>query len=126
MNYVEQIVLLYNFERKRLQNVRKALVPLKVKIKTVSKGQFFQPLGYLAGVDGILPSDEKYTGEGFTEEMLVMYGFGSEKIDLLISLLSQCPIGKIELKAVITPSNMYWNGVKLYKEIKSEHDAMIK
>lgn len=123
---MEQLVLLYNFDRLRLKAVRKALAPLRVMIKTVPKEQFSQPVGYVAGIDGILPSDEKGSGESFTDEMLVMYGFGNDKIDLLISLLKQCPGGTVELKAVITPSNVYWNSTRLYKEIKADHDAMSK
>lgn len=123
---MEQIVLLYNFDRLRLKEVRKALAPLKVRIKTVPKEQFLQPVGYVAGIDGILPSDEKNSGESFTDEMLVMYGFGNEKIDLLISLLKHCPVEKVDLKAVITPHNVYWDSIRLYKEVKADHDAMNK
>lgn len=121
---MNQVVLLYNFEKSRLKSVRRVLAPLKVTVKTVSKRAFSQPVGYLAGIDGILPSDEKYTGEGFTDEMLVMYGFSSEMIDLLIALLKRSPVGKISLKAVITPSNVYWSSLALYEEIKAEHSAL--
>lgn len=121
---MKQVVLLYNFKKSRLQSVRRALAPLRVTVKTVSKRAFSQPVGYLAGIDGILPSGEKYTGEGFTDEMLVMCGFGSEMIDLLIALLNQSPVGKINLKAVITPSNVYWSSIALYEEIKAEHSAL--
>ncbi len=49
----KQIVLLYNFDRERLRKVRKALAPLKVTIKTVSKKEFSQPVGYVAEIEGI-------------------------------------------------------------------------
>lgn len=121
---MKQIILLYNFDRYRLQNIRKALAPLNVPIKAVSKKEFIYPVGYIAGIDGILPSSGDLSQESFTEEMLVMCGFGSEKIDLLLALLKQGGVEKIDLKAVITPSNVYWSSIKLYKEVKTDHIAM--
>lgn len=121
---MKQMILLYNFNRYRLQSIRKALAPLNVPIKNVSKKDFMQPVGYVAGIDGILPSSDKLSQECFTDEMLVMCGFGSEKIDLLLALLKQGAVEKVDLKAVITPSNVYWSSIKLYKEVKSDHIAM--
>ncbi len=56
--------------------------------------------------------------------MIVMCGFGSEKIDIVIAALKMGGIGKIDLKAVITPSNAYWNSFQLYEAVKSDHMAM--
>lgn len=121
---MKQMILLYNFNRYRLQSIRKALAPLNVPIKNVLKKDFMQPVGYVAGIDGILPSSDKLSQECFTDEMLVVCGFGSEKIDLLLALLKQGAVEKVDLKAVITPSNVYWSSIKLYKEVKSDHIAM--
>lgn len=121
---MKRVVLLYNFEKSRLQAVRKSLLPLKVDVKTVSKKDFNQPVGYLVGIDGILPVKEKISSESFTDEMLVMYGFGSEMIDVLIAALKKGGVGKIDLKAVITPSNVYWDSVTLYKAIKADCEEM--
>lgn len=121
---MEKVVLLYNFDKTRLQLIRKALAPLNTVIKTVTKKDYIQPIGYLVGADGITPIKNKNTPETFDDEMLVMYGFGSEMIDVLIVALRMGGVGKIDLKATITPSNISWDSVKLYKEIKADHIAM--
>lgn len=123
---MKKTVLLYNFDNKRLRLARKALLPIGCTIKTIPKKDFAQPLGYLAGVENILPNKEKFSGEGFNEEMLVMHGFGGEMIDVLTAALKKSGIGKIELKAVITPSNINWDSMTLYKAIKAESEMMNK
>lgn len=119
-------MLLYNFDSDRLPKVKRALLPLKFFLKTVSKEDFSQPIGVLAGIKGIEPVEEKYDGDGFNDEMIVMGGFTSAKIDALVRALNKNGIGKIALKAVITPTNMNWNSVELYKAVKADHDEMNK
>lgn len=123
---MRETVLLYNFDGDRLPKVKRALLPLKFLLKTVSKEDFSQPIGVLAGVKGIEPVNEKYDGDGFDDEMIVMGGFTSAKIDALVRALNKNGIGKIALKAVITPTNVNWNSVELYKAVKADHDEMSK
>ena len=123
---MKKTVLLYNFNKSRLQLVRKALMPLGFTVKAVVKKDYSQPIGYLAGAQESSPCKEKHFGSGFDEEMLIMYGFGSELIDVLIAALKNIGIGKVDLKAVITPHNINWDSVTLYNEIKKEHDLMNK
>lgn len=112
-------VLLYNFSRERVQLVRKALAPLHIVVKSVNKKDFPQPIGYMAGIDGIKPSKSTAVSD-FNEEMLVMCGFMGEMIDVLISALKVGGVGKVELKAVMTESNTLWDGVELYKALSEE------
>lgn len=123
---MRETVLLYNFDGDRLPKVKRALLPLKFFIKTVSKEDFSQPIGVLAGIKGIEPVEGKYDGDGFDDEMIVMGGFTSAKIDALVRALNKNGIGKIDLKAVITPTNVNWNSVELYKAVKADHDEMNK
>lgn len=123
---MRETVLLYNFDGDRLPKVKRALLPLKFFLKTVSKEDFSQPIGVLAGIKGIEPVEGKYDGDGFDDEMIVMGGFTSAKIDALVRALNKNGIGKIDLKAVITPTNVNWNSVELYKAVKADHDEMNK
>ncbi|MGN0469640.1 MAG: DUF3783 domain-containing protein [Acutalibacteraceae bacterium] len=123
---MRETVLLYNFDGDRLPKVKRALLPLKFFLKTVSKEDFSQPIGVLAGIKGIEPVEGKYDGDGFDDEMIVMGGFTSAKIDALVRALNKNGIGKIALKAVITPTNVNWNSVELYKAVKADHDEMNK
>ncbi len=121
---MKRVVLLYNFDKTRLQLVRKSLAPLGCTVKTVAKRDYGQPVGFLAGAEGVSPNKTKNASEGFSEEMMVIYGFGSEMIDVLIAALKSGGVGKIDLKAVVTPTNAVWDSVKLYGEIKADHEAM--
>ncbi|MDE7390030.1 MAG: DUF3783 domain-containing protein [Lachnospiraceae bacterium] len=121
---MKPIILLYNFSGERLRNIRKALAPLDVKLKSVAKGDYSRSVGFLAEQDGIEPLQKKHSSESFTEEMIVMCGLRSEGIDTVIALLNKNGVGSKALKAVITESNSHWDSVTLYKELKKEHDVM--
>ena len=54
--------------------------------------------------------------------MLVMCQLGRQ-MDLLLNYLRKERV-HIPLKAVLTPVNQEWDSVRLYYEIKSEHEQM--
>ena len=122
-------VLLYNFNDKaRLMKVQQALLPLGFRIKTVEKKEFGLPLGVLAGGKEWKEVYEKpaaeYDGPGFEDEMAVMAGFTSAQVDAFIFALRKKGVGRIDYKAVLTPTNQNWDSVTLFHEIKKEHEAM--
>ena len=121
---MKKTVLLYNFTEERLQGVQRALVPLKALAKAVPHEQFGCKLGFLVGEDGFDGSADGY--EPFVDELLVMYGFDSGDIDMLIRSLRKYGVGRVELKAVVTPTNINWNGSELYFAVKADHEEMKK
>lgn len=123
---MREIALFYNFSDDRLRRAKFALMPLKIAVKSVEKQDFNQPVGYLAGIKGIEPQAEKYSGNGFEEEMLVMHNFTSKSMELLIKALAKHGVGRIPLKAVVTPTNKDWDSVSLYRAIKADHEEMTK
>lgn len=123
---MREIALFYNFSDDRLRKAKFALMPLKIAVKSVEKQDFNQPVGYLAGIKDIEPLPEKYSGDGFDEEMLVMHNFTNKSMELLIKALLKCGVGRIPLKAVVTPTNKDWDSVSLYNAIKADHEAMTK
>lgn len=58
------------------------------------------------------------------EEMLVMHGFTSRRIDELLMRLRKAGVPKVELKAIVTETNAGWSFYHLYEEIKEEHERM--
>ncbi len=124
-------VLLYNFtDSKRKMKVQQALMPLGFRLRAVKKEEYHLPVGLLAGVkeleDEKLNDDSMMSDENmdFSDEMAVMAGFTSAQIDAFIYSLRKKGVGRINYKAVLTPHNMKWNSVKLYQEIKKEHETM--
>lgn len=121
---MKETVLLYNFSDERLQKIRCALLPLKIRIKTVGIDEYSQPLGYLAGIKGIEPTSEKYSGNGFTDELMLICELNQIKLQSLLNALYKNGVGKIDLKAMLTPTNISWNSTQLYEAVKADHEEM--
>lgn len=60
------------------------------------------------------------------EEILVMKNFTSRRIDELILAIRKAGLQKIELKAVVTPTNAQWPFYKLYEEIREEREQVLE
>ena len=133
-------VLLYNFTDKRRRNKVNTFCAMHgIRVRTVEKEQYGKPV--LALVDkeaeilfaeeekGLSGSDEekpketlKRGQEDFTDEMLVLCQVGS-KMNALLSYLRKEKVS-VPLKAVLTPTNQFWDSVELYREIRKEHEQM--
>ena len=126
---MKETVLLYNFDdEKRTAAVKRTLILMCVRIRTVEKKDYLRPLKELLGLEEAAGAEaasrQDYDGEGFAEEMLLMAGFTSRRIDALIAGLKKNGAGRVDLKAVLTPTNAGWNSLELYEEIKREHEKM--
>ena len=122
---MKKTVLLFNFDENRLPLVKRAVMPLKTGIKVVEKKNFNQVLGYLAEISGFQVI-ECEAEETFDDEMLVMSGFTRNDIDELIRSLKKHGVGRVDLKAIVTPTNSLWDCVRLYKAVKADHEEMHK
>lgn len=124
---MKEIVLLYGFkDQERLKKVKRALLPLGLRMRTVGPEEYFQPVGYLAGVKEVPPAENDRPGTEFDCEMMVMAGLASAQVDAVIHALYRSGVGRIDYKAVLTSVNQFWDGEKLYEEIAREHEVMTK
>lgn len=120
-----EVVLLYNLSNtEKGKQIKRLLIPLGITIKEISKEQYLQSIGSLAGIKGFEKKEEAYNEEGFLDEMLVMHKFTSQRIDVILKGFRKAGIEKVDLKAVVTPTNASWNSLELYEEIKKEHESM--
>ena len=60
------------------------------------------------------------------DEMLVMKGFTSRRIDELLMAVRKAGLSRIDLKAVVTDSNAGWTFYQLYEEIKEERRQILE
>lgn len=124
---MREVILLFNFnDREKRNKVTRALFPLRIKIKEIEKKDYLNPMGYLAGNKELAGVEEVYTGEELEGEMLVMAGLSSIRMDQVLKALRKSGAGSIPYKASLTPINQHWNVVKLFEEIKEEHERMHK
>lgn len=121
-----ETVLLYNFDGDKLSKIKRALLPLKLRIKTVSHREFLNPLGFLAGIKGFDAALEEYDGEAFSDEMILICPSKNGTVEAVIKALYKNSVGKIELKAMLTNNNVGWNSLELYKAVKADHEEMNK
>lgn len=117
-------VLIYNFQdQKRLGGVKKTLLLMGIKFKMIPKEEYLRPIGQLFGVSErteIAP----YDGEELEQEMIVMGGIDRTVMDAMLDGFRKNGVGKIDIKAVLTPTNGSWNAVDLFRELKREHEVM--
>lgn len=121
----QELVLLYEINGKdREKKLKLILVKLGIRIKLVQKEEYLEMLAYLAKIKGSESVKEKYDGELLGDEMMVLVGFSSGRIDVLLSEIRKAKLDRINLKAVLTDYNKGWNSIQLYKELREEHEAM--
>lgn len=124
-------VLLFQFDKERTGKIRRALMPLKIRVRTVVPREYGQKIGYLAGNKEILAKESGATDEAgdsdesgeIRQEMMVMAWFTSRQVDQVLIALRRQGIGRIDYKAVVTPQNQYWDCRTLYEELRKEHEA---
>lgn len=115
---------MYNLNTEKGRKIKMICIRMKIKIKEVLPEQYLEPVGYLAGSEGIEPNGRIYEGTGFDEEMLLMKGFDQGTLDRFLREFSRNRIERVDLKAVLTPGNVRWSSLELYEEIKKEHEAL--
>lgn len=118
------VVLFYNLDNEKGRKLKLICLKLKLKIRIIYPEQYFEPIGFLAGLAKVTSSKKPFNETGFSDEMLVMKGFDNRLLDLFLLEFKKNHIERIHLKAVITDQNMYWDSIKLHAELISEHEAM--
>lgn len=124
---MKETILLFHFsDKEKRKKITRALLPLRMKIREIERRDYLQSIGYLAGNKEIVPREEVYEGEELEGEMLLMAGLSNLQVDKVLKAIRKAGIGTIPYKAVLTSSNQEWNVLKLFKEIKAEHEQMSK
>ena len=115
-----ETALLYNLQNSDSgRKLKMILLKMKIRIRKIEPSQYLRPVGALAGIRGLADTDEIYSGELFTEPMLLLRGFTDSRLASMRKDGIQIP-----LKAVLTSENQTWNSLALYEELKKEHEAL--
>lgn len=122
---MKETILLYHFEDKeRLDKIRRALLPLGMRMKQVSRDEYKLPVGYLAGSRETSSDKAAEQDRGELDgEMLVMAWLSGRQVDQVLAALRRQKVGKLDYKAVLTPQNQHWDAWSLFEELKREHEA---
>ena len=117
-------VLLYNLDTEKGRKIKALCLTLKLRARSVAQEDFSQPLD---SVLGLAPRQEtSQEEERFSDELLVMAGLSSRQMNQLLQGFRRKKIPLVELKAVLTAVNGGWNAFQLCRELRLEHQAMLR
>ena len=119
-----ETVLLYNLNNEKGRKIRFLLVRLGMRIRVIEKEDYGKPLGVLAGMKDVTLENENAPVEDFDDEMMVLYRFSDKRLDAFLQGMRKEGIERVDLKAVLTPTNCRWNSWQLFQEIQEEHRTM--
>lgn len=113
-------VFLFHVPLKTEKQVAQLLRPYGISVRTISREQYTVPLGVLLGLrkaGRMLP----LLGLEFAEPMLLMHGLPDDMVDAVLAQLKAAKIS-IDLKAITTPTNLEWNAMQMYAELRRERE----
>ncbi len=119
--------LLFSFRpEERTMRIIRYLTAQGVSVRTVPAEELNETLGYLFS----LPGYEKRSSPAFltqsVPEMLVMHGFDQTMLDAFLRFFRTENVRRVDLKAVLTPTNAAWTAVELSRHLTLERNAMQK
>ena len=119
-----ETVLLYNMDNEKSRKLKMLMIRMGTRIRMVDKEDYGSPVGILAGLKEITLEDPNAEVMDFNDEMMILRGFTNARLDLFLQAMRKEGIGRINYKAILTPTNARWNSWQLYQEIKKEHEEM--
>lgn len=119
-----ETVLLYNVPDEKSRKLRMLMVRMGMRFRVVDPSDYDKPVGVLAGIKDATLENPEAEVQVFEDEMMVMRGFSSSRLDAFLQGMRKAGIERIDYKAIVTPTNMRWNSWQLYLEIKQEHEEM--
>lgn len=116
-----QIILTFGLGKEKIKVVRSIAQKNRIQIKEISRKDYNQKLGALAGIQGFAKEKVIYNGPDFPLEMIIFSGIDSAQIDTFLADYKQTGAQPVPLKAIITPQNIFWTVETLFKELWKEH-----
>lgn len=120
----DETVLFYAPDPVLAARAKRVFLSLRIRIKTAQAGQMGQSLGFLLGVKGHGERLGAPVPPVPAKPVMVLSGFSRARMDVLFAALRKAGIPPIDLKAVVTPTNIAWSLGELCAELAREHEAM--
>jgi hypothetical protein len=120
---VAQKILGFRIDKEKHAALQAVCAELGIELIDVARKDYAQKLGALAGVKGFAKDRTVYSGAELPAEMLVFSGMNSGQLDDFLAAYKQTGQKPIDLKAVVTPGNIFWDADALFRELMREHIA---
>lgn len=119
-------ILLYNLNNEKGRQIKELCTLLKIRFKSVLPADYLEPIGAIAGIRGIEKKNIPFSGQAFTDEMMVFKNFTDKVLEDFLRHYRQADIEKVDLKAGLTPFNLTWDSFQLRDELMREHEELSK
>lgn len=119
-------VLLYNLDTDKGRQIKQLCTLMKIPFKTVSREDYAEPVGAVAGIKGVERKNIPFDGQAFTDEIIIFKNFTDKVLKDFLTRYRQAGIEKVNLKAGLTPYNVMWNSFQLRDELMREHEELSK
>lgn len=125
MHNSNELVLLYSpLVMADAGKLKAVLVQMGVRIKNIGPADTAQTVGHLAGLKGFAAGAG--SAPAIPDPMMVLCGFTSERLDVLLKSLRAAGAPRVALKAVLTEHNCAWTLHALYEELRGEREEIAR
>lgn len=122
---MKETILLFNPPAKEeLLKIEMALFPLHIRLKKVSREDYNQPLGVLAGMKDMASAEGVFEGDELPDTMLIFCFLSDDRLNQALVALRKCGAGPFPYKAILTPTNSTWTAPDCFSEIRLEHETL--
>ena len=119
------LLLTYNLKPGTAAGLERICRDLGIRVRRVAPDEYALPIGALAGIPVARPSNAAAaTAPPFDDEMLVMCHMMTNELDAFLRAMREAGMPRIDLKAVLTPTNSEWTSTELHDAIRKEHEYM--
>lgn len=125
-NRIPQVLLFSFLPEERTMRIIRYLTAQGISVRTVCTEDFGETLGYLFSLPGFEQRSARAFAASSVPEMLVMHGFNQETLDAFLRFFREEGVRRVELKAVLTPTNAVWTAAELSRHLTAERDALQK
>jgi len=116
------VLLCYNLQGEKRRKIRLLAMRLTIRVRNVEPEEYGQTLAALCGLEPVSPAPGP--AQPFADEMLVLAHFPAELLNRFLYGFRKDDIPPVELKAILTDSNMRWTSATLREQLKEEHEAL--
>lgn len=120
---MSKIILVNNIKENKIAGFENLCKSQNIKIKKVPYSFLGQPIGFLAQIPGMKKTGAVYKGSAIEDEVIVFSDFDDKDLDEFLEGYKNTGLEPIDLKAVVTPTNMNWTFVELCNELVQERNA---
>lgn len=117
-------ILLYNLENEKGKKIEQLCNSLQTPFRHIPPSSYSACIGTLAGIPHVNPVNVPFSSEIFTDEMMVFFNFNGKELNEFLNRYREEGIGKVNLKATITPYNKHWSSSHLRNELQKEYEEL--